>query len=575
MSRSSKSLTPFRALLWAKRRIAFHTVASVKDESKLKVGLVSFAAIAMWIGLFRMSQLGFHLFETFFEEVLGDAGLSFSDLVMSRLLASFAFALLVLLTFSNLLVSYATLYRSREMPYLVQSPVPVATLFLGRFVECVSFSSWASAFLGSPILLAYGLETGAPWTFYPAVALYFVPFVVIPAAIGASLTMLLVRLVAGHRRLVLPVLGAVAVGAVALFVLLPERVDPPNLADPASLAVVVRAMGSSQHPLLPSQWLAGGVLAAATGDLGEAAFSLLLLASNAALLLWLATLLAERVFYPGWSDLLGADEQSAPKTAQGNLFSRVDRLLRWLPEPHRSLVAKDLRTFWREPAQWSQFLLLFGIMALYLANMKGDVAGLDRVSWQAWGTLLNLAASMLILASLTSRFVYPLLSLEGRRIWILGLAPLTMRQLVRQKFWLSVSTTAVFTLGLATLSSLRLDLDPFELTVSLGTVAATTFALSGLAVGLGALYPNFEEDNPSRIVSGLGGTLNFFLSMLYILAVTGLLAAVLLTARLGSLPADAHAALTAGCLAVALILTLLATWLPLRLGTRHLESMEL
>lgn len=569
-------MTPFRALVWSKRRIAMHTLASVRGESKLKVALVSFAAIAMWFGLFRLSALGFRLFETFFAEILGDAGLSFSDLVMSRLLASFAFALLVLLTFSNLLVSYATLYRSREMPYLVQSPVPVATLFLGRFVECVSFSSWASAFLGSPLLLAYGLETGAPWTFYPAIALYFVPFVVIPAAVGASATMVLVRLVAGHRRLVLPTLALVAAGAVALFVLMPERVEAPtNLADPANLAAVVQAMGSSQHPLLPSQWLAGGVLAAATGDLGEAAFSLLLLASNAALLLWLATLLAERVFYPGWSDLLAADEQSGPKSAHGGVFTRVDRLLAWLPEPYRSLVTKDLRTFWREPAQWSQFLLLFGIMALYLANMKGDVAGLDRATWQAWGTLLNLAASMLILASLTSRFIYPLISLEGRRIWILGLAPLTMGQLVRQKYWFSVASTAVFTLGLATLSSLRLDLDAFELTVSLATVAATTFALSGLAVGLGALYPNFEEDNPSRIVSGLGGTLNFFLSMVYILLVTSLLAAVLLTARLGSIPADAHALLTIACLGIALVLTVLATWLPLRLGTHHLETMEL
>ena len=32
-------------------------------------------------------------------------------------------------------------------------------------------------------------------------------------------------------------------------------------------------------------------------------------------------------------------------------------------------------------------------------------------------------------------------------------------------------------------------------------------ALCGLAVGLGALFPNFKEDNPSKIVSGFGGTL--------------------------------------------------------------------
>lgn len=568
-------MTPFGALLWAKRRIAWHTVASVRGESKLKVALVSLAAVAMWLGLFGLARIGFRLFETFGAELLGNAGLSFADLVMSRLLATFALALLVLLTFSNLLVAYATLYRSREMPFLVQSPVPVATLFLGRFVECASFSSWASAFLGSPLLLAYGLTTDAPWTFYPAVVLFFVPFVVLPAAVGCAGAMLLVRLMAGRGRRLLPLLVVLGLTAVAIFVGLRDRVDPPDLANPESLATLVRAMGGSQHPLLPSQWLAQGVLSAATGDLGEAAFSLLLLASNAALLLWLVTLLAERLFYPGWSDLLGADEQRQPAPTGRGVFGRIDRLLRPLPEPHRSLVAKDLRTFWREPAQWSQFLLLFGIMALYLANMRGEVTSFDRATWQAYGTLLNLAASMLILASLTSRFIYPLISLEGRRIWILGLAPLTMGQLVAQKFWLSVATTSVFTLGLATLSSLRLELEAWELGVSLATVAATTFALSGLAVGLGAIYPNFEEDNPSRIVSGLGGTLNFFLSMLYILVVTGLLAAILLTARVGQLPLDVHRTLTGICLVLVATLTVVATWLPLRLGKRHLEAMEI
>jgi ABC-2 type transport system permease protein len=47
---------------------------------------------------------------------------------------------------------------------------------------------------------------------------------------------------------------------------------------------------------------------------------------------------------------------------------------------------------------------------------------------------------------------------------------------------------------------------------------------SGLAVGLGALFPNFKEDNPSKIVSGFGGTFCLVLSFLYIVAAVTLLA---------------------------------------------------
>ena len=51
------------------------------------------------------------------------------------------------------------------------------------------------------------------------------------------------------------------------------------------------------------------------------------------------------------------------------------------------------------------------------------------------------------------------------------------------------------------------------------------FTLNALAVGLGAVYPNFREDNPSKIVSGFGGTLCLVLSFLYIIGMLSLMAA--------------------------------------------------
>jgi hypothetical protein len=45
-----------------------------------------------------------------------------------------------------------------------------------------------------------------------------------------------------------------------------------------------------------------------------------------------------------------------------------------------------------------------------------------------------------------------------------------------------------------------------------------------MAVGLGVLYPNFKEDNPSKIVSGFGGTFCLVLSFVYIVGSIALLA---------------------------------------------------
>lgn len=568
---------PLGALFRAKRQIAVHTLKSVQRESKLKVAFVSVSALLLLIGIYGGARLAFRMLEIFGSELLGNAQLSLGDLVMARLLSTFALTLFVLLTFSNVLIAYATLFRSREMPYLVQSPIPVANLFLGRFYECVSFSSWATAFLGGPILLAYGMEAGAPLSFYPALVAFYVPFVVIPGAIGCMVTLFAMRHVDKLRGRWVP-LGvlAVAVG-LGMFRSFRSRFETPDLSDPESIQTILELLTTTQSPFLPSQWLAQGVLATATGNLGEAVFMFLLLASNAALLLWLAVLAAERFFPVGWSALMAADEQRPPGEAKG-ILTRLEGLMGFLPEPYRSLVIKDLRLFWREPSQWSQFLLFFGIMAVYLANLgqTQNVASLDPRTWQAWGTLLNLTASMLVLASLTTRFIYPLISLEGRRIWILGLSPVTMGQIVAQKFWLSVATTSVFTVGITVLSAVKLDLAPLPFALSVLAVVATTFALSGLAVGLGSLYPNFEEDNPSRVVSGLGGTLNFLLSLAYIVGVTAGLGVVLLwhnlEARLGT---DSFPWVVAGVLIWTLGLTFVACRVPLRLGLKHLQSIEL
>lgn len=571
---------PFSALLWAKSRIARHTLASVARESRLKVAFVSISALLLFAGIFAVARLAFGLFEDLGADALAGR-LSFADLVMGRLLSFFAFAVFVLLIASNALISYATLFRSREMPVLVLAPVPVAELFLGRFAECVSFSSWASAFLGTPLLLAYGLASHAPPFFYLAAVLFYLPFVVIPAAIGSMLTMLGLRLLLRFHARAKWLLGFLLVGIGALFASFRSQFGgaPAESAAGGDLRGLLDLLGRSQNPFFPSQWLADGVLKASLGDYSGALFALALLSSTAFFALYLATLAAEHFFPGNWSALVGSEE-SRPSRSRRGILARLEGLLFFLREPWRALVAKDLRLFWRDPAQWSQFLLFFGIMALYVANARGEEAqAAVGASWKAWGTLLNLVACLLILASLTSRFIYPLISLEGRRIWILGLSPVGLRRVVQQKFWLSVATTAPFTLGLTVLTAFRLGLDKVAFGLSLGAVLASTFALSGLAVGLGSLYANFQEDNPSRVVSGLGGTLNFLLSLLHIALTTAGLGVVLVwreTAGHGGALGGGLSDTQAVALAAAWILafTALATWLPLRLGIRHLESID-
>jgi len=562
-------MTRATAILWAKFRIGKNQLASVRNESKLKVGVVSVSAVLLWIGAYFAFHGAFRYLKYFDTDYVG--AMSLGELIMSRLLSVFALALFFMLLFSNTLIAFSTLYRARENAYLIQAPIPWWEYFIARFVECVGFSSWASAYLGSPLILAYGIVKGAPILFYLAAAMFYLPFVMLPAAIGAMIAMALVRVFPRLPRGSMIGVGIIAV--VMLFLYLRGNLSMSELAN-LDFQDIPKALARAQSWLLPSHWAARGVLGAAEGQYADSVFFFLLLTSNALMAVAIAAGFAHWVFYPGWSDLLGNDMNRKAPPGRG-WVGRIDVFVNWLWEPHRALVAKDIKLFWRDPAQWSQFVLFFGIMAVYIASLRDRPAAMESEFWRTWIVCLNIGACTLILATLTSRFVFPLISLEGRRFWVIGLAPLTYRQLIWQKFWLSVITTSMFTLTLVVLSCYMLEVEPIFFALSLYSIVITNFGLSGLSVGLGSLYPNFQEDNPARIVSGMGGTLNFLLSMAYIAIVIGAQTTMMVTKVLGLYASDGQFKFTLFLVVVGLgLFSAITTFVPMKMGLRNLEKSE-
>ena len=565
-------MTALPAILWAKGRMGRHAIAALRHESWLKIGVVGSAAAVLWFAALWGFAEGFLWLrnEGFAGEPPQDA-ITLAEILMARLLAIFALALFFMLIFSNVLIAYSTMYKAREVQYLLQAPIGSRTFFLARFVECIGFSSWASAYLGTPLILAYGYTTDAHWGYYLAAVLFYIPFVIIPAAIGAVATFILARVFPKLPRVALFVLAAVAL--VILFVYLRQNLSVERLAENSFAHLVLQTTTQTQSPLLPSSWAAGGVLAAADGVYRRCVFLWLLLTSNALMATWVAAETAHWLFLPGFSALLGSDRTSHHPIGKG-LLGRLDFLLGFLGNPVRALIVKDIRLFWRDPIQWTQFFVFFGLMAAYIANLGNRSMDLASPAYRSWVASLNSGACALILASLTSRFVYPLISLEGFRFWILGLAPISRRQLVWQKFWLSVATTAPFTIGLTFLSCLFLEVSRIQFAVSMYTITCANFALAGLAVGLGSLYPNFEEDNPARIVSGMGGTLNFLLSVAYITLVLGSQMLVLQWFAFSGDDVPFFGAILAGVLVVNTALSAAAAFVPMRIGLRNLVATE-
>jgi hypothetical protein len=311
----------------------------------------------------------------------------------------------------------------------------------------------------------------------------------------------------------------------------------------------------------------------------QGTFFLLLLLSYALMALLLGFTLAADRFYGSWTAAISsraarrqlAMEQTRQRRQRGSVIDWMACRLRPLSPPMVALVVKDIRIFWRDPAQWSQFMVFFALLCIYVANLRNVSSEIRSPYWETLISFLNLAASSLTLSTLTTRFVYPQLSLEGRRVWILGLSPVGLGRVVWQKYWMSFLVSAGMTATLMWASANMLNLRPERIGYFVGAIILMSAALNGTAVGLGALFPNFKEENPSKIVSSFGGTLCLVVSFVYNTSFVALLAVPeFALLRKASPPFSA----VAGAVS-AFTLSLLLAGVPLFLAHRRVKTLEM
>lgn len=564
-----------RLLVRTNLRQAWRRLRSLRQQSRLLTALIGLFLVGYAALAFKLFQIGLRFAGSF--PGLGPV------LIERMVFLLFAF-LFVLLLLSNLVISYANLFRNRETAFLLPLPVPFEVIFRWKFLESLLLASWAFVFLVAPLLAAYGLHARVPWHFYPATLGFIALFIVLPAAGGAWLAVLVARWLDRRTFQV----GALLLAG-GLLVLVAVYLRPVQVSEEALETRVLVVLDSllartrfALFPLLPSYWLSAGVQQWAEGALAAALFFAGVLLSH---VLFFGTLLFTRMggaFYRAAS----AVQSRGSVLGRWGWFRRwqvrrrqararrgpVEVVLGWLPglpPDVRALLAKDIRLFWRDTTQWAQTLVLFGLLGVYILNLRHFSTQLTNTFWVTVVAYLNLGACALNLATLTTRFVYPQFSLEGKRLWIVGLAPLGLPRVLLAKFALGVTVSLGLSLGLIVLSCRLLELPWSRTLLYAGAITVMAFTLNGLAIGLGAVYPNLREDNPSKIVSGFGGTFCLVLSFVYIVG-----SVLLLAFSSPWHPAAAYRTGTYTAWGMFLLISALLGWLPWRWGWRRAMQFE-
>jgi ABC-2 type transport system permease protein len=489
-------------------------------------------------------------------------------------LFAFLFALLLL---SNLIIGYTNLFRNRETAFLLTLPIPAQTIFRWKFIESTVLASWAFVFLIAPLLAAFGLVRGVAWHFYPVTLVLIALFIVLPGVLGAVLATWVGRFLDRRSFQIAMVGTAVVLLALAAFWWKAQPVND-ELLDRRTLEALDQLLAKTRFtlfPFLPSYWLSASVLQWAEGILRSAAFFALVLLSHTLFFGGIMCTRFGQVFYDTASAVQSraGSERNWFHARSGRRFpvgwlEKIVGQLFWLKRDTRALAVKDLRMFWRDTTQWGQSVMLFGLLGVYIINLRNFTHQLTSPFWVNLVAFLNLGICSLNLASVTTRFVFPQFSLEGWRLWIIGLAPMGLARVVKTKFWVASILSLFVTSGLIMLSCYLLKMTWDRVLFFAAVITVMTFALNGLAIGLGVLYPNLKETNPNKIVSGFGGTLCFVLSSFYILASVLLL--VFGAAGLHSRTSWAVEGITGFAL-----LSFGIGWLPLKLGLRQLKNFEM
>lgn len=565
-------------------RHGLRLLAHLLATSRLRASVVVILTCVFWGGMFCVFLGGFQVLDSAIPHAPIKAQ------TIHAIYNIFFLSLLAMLAVSSGIILYGLLFDSEEVRYLLTTPASAERIVLHKFQEAIVLSCWGFVLLGSPLLVAYGVQANAPWYYFALLLPFLVSFVFLPTGLGAIVCLLMVTFLPRIRMHAL-IAVCILLGAAGIYFGWSVLTENPNdIMTPLWFQDMVARLRHSEQRLLPSYWLSSGLLEAAhpTSDdevtsWRESLGFLAVLISNALLVPVVVAWAGGKLLRPAFSQLMGIGRSGRPVTSSW-MDKLATRLASPFPKPVQLLLVKDLRLFRRDPLRWTQFLIFFGLLGLYFVNVRRFHYDEPLESWMTLIGFLNLGVVGLIQSTFTTRFIFPMISMEGRRFWILGTLPVN-RDLILWGKLLFAATVSIVPCGvLIFLSDFMLQIvarTPLIAAIHQLLCLSICIGLAAIAVGLGAKFPNLREPSPAKIAAGFGGTLNLVVSAGFIV-ISVLISAVpgyyWVERRDTQLVNDWFQLGSTSTLivatAISLLLGIIATYVPLRIGLKAFRRME-
>ena len=546
-------------------RMLSNSIRTLRREGVYKLLFFSFLCLLFVIGDYSFFYKIIKYLKG--EEIIG-------PILITQLLDMMALTFFFMLFFSTIVAAISTMYLSSDLDLLISSPLGITAVFIEKFFQTVINSSWMVVLFGLPMFSALGAVYGMGIKFYIYMVILLIPFIIIPAGLGILFTVSLIRYFPAKRmQQVMTFMILLFVAGLVIFFrfMRPETLyREVEMSDHLIMAFFER-LSVPKSPYLPSAWLTEGFMSLLHSNGAGIEYPLFSLFAGALLTFAVVIIVARKVYFAGLSEA-----GTTSIRGKGKRKDMIEAFVRRLPlsAHQRALLVKDIKVFFRDTGQWSQLFILGALVAVYIFNIKN--LPLNSYYLKNLIAFLNLGLAGFVLASVAIRFVFPSVSLEGGSIWVIRRSPIKMSSFLWEKYIAFLFPLLLLGEILMVGSNILLEVDPFMMALSTASIFMITLGITGLGVGMGAMYPRFRYENIAQVAAGAGGIIYMILCLAYIGTV------IILEAR----PVYIHfkrqifwgdysmASLYVAAIAV-FIMTAAVIIIPMRRGIKALEEMDI
>jgi ABC-2 type transport system permease protein len=437
--------------------------------------------------------------------------------LMDRLIEMAFYVFFSMLLFSNVITSFSTFYNNKELDFLFAQPIRPTSIYLAKLFENCVYASWATMVLALPLILAYGVATKAHFVYFPISTVAILIYMIIPATLASILIFVIMRLFPrlGPRDVIL--LCLILIAALTFLYI---RISNPQILkvfeteSEQELLQFAANLATVGGVYVPSTWLSSILKDFSAGTPGGWFYFVLLMSTSLSSIIC-AFLFARILYARSW---LYVGEHSTPKK------NRTSILLNRPRGAIGTLLFKDILTFVREPTQWVQLSIFLVLLAVYIFALRRTPLYFKFPFWRTVVSFANFAYISFVLATFGVRFIFPTISLEHDGMWYLASSPMSPRRIVLTKYFANLILAIVVLEGLLILANVFIQTDE-RLYVIMPLIALLVAAsLVSINLGFGCRFPQFNEDNPSRIAAGTGGIITALASIAYVAVITVVLA---------------------------------------------------